>query len=383
MSDSAPSETRDSFAAAREGAGVFVHEDRGERIPLILRHRDVRSAARDWETYSSDAPFRVPIPSEEGVRGVRQIPIELDPPLHGAYRKLIEPFFLRPAKPEFGAKIEALVRTMLDHARMRGMVEVMRDFALPLQSQALALLLSLPSAEAEKWIGWGNSVYREGDAAGKGAELDAYIRERLVRARGEPDAEDFFALLTRLELDGQPLGEDEMAGIANLAFAGGRDTVINSIAEVLAHFARDREGLTRIADDPKLVATAVEEFVRFVSPLSFIGRVCPHGSDVNGGVVPPGGRIGLCWASANFDGEVFEDPDALRLDRKPNPHMGFGSGRHACLGAAHARGIMRALIAQLARQPMHLGIVEEECAYETFGSLRRRLSYDRLVMRFA
>ncbi len=383
MSDPEQSETRDGFAAAREGAGVFVHEDRGERIPLILRHRDVRAAARDWQTYSSDAPFRVPIPSEEGVRRVRQIPIELDPPLHGTYRKLIEPFFLRAASPEFIARIETLVFTELDAARAAGTVEAMGDVALPLQSRALALLLGLPTEEADKWIGWGNSVYREGDGAGKGAELDAYIREQLARARDEPDADDFFALLTRLELDDRPLGEDEVSGIANLAFAGGRDTVINSIVEILAHFARHPEDLTSIAADPRLIPSAVEEFVRFVSPLSFIGRVCPDGANIGGERVSRDGRIGLCWASANFDAEVFDDPDILRLDRKPNPHMGFGSGRHACLGAAHARGIMRALIGQLVRTARQLEIVEEEPAYEMFGTIRRRLSYKRLVMRFA
>ncbi len=378
MSDPRQPKTRDGFQHARESDGVLFQEIDGERIPLILRHRDVRAAAKNWQTYSSDAPFRVPIPSEERVRAVRQIPIELDPPQHGAYRKLLEPWFLRPTKPDYVARIDELVDASLLQLRNAGEIEIVSDFALPLQSRALAVLLEMPLSEADRWITWGNSLYREGDGVGKGQQVDTYIRDELDRARADPEATDFFAFLVRLELDGRSMTDDELAGIANLTFAGGRDTVINAIAEVVAHFAGDQDSVWRTLDNPRSIASAVEELVRYVSPLSFIGRVCPTGAELLGNEISPDARIGLCFASANRDPEVFDRPDELILDRRPNPHMGFGSGRHSCLGAAHARELLRSLVRALPRFASSMELVEELAASEQIGEVQRRLGYNQL-----
>lgn len=361
---------------------MFVHECQGDHIPLILRHRDVRAAAKDWERYSSDSPFRVPIPSEEGMRQYRQIPIELDPPLHTTYRKLIEPWFLRPTRADYQARIDALVSAMLEDAVGQGEIEVTSELALPMQSRALAILLGVEDDQADRWIQWGNSLFREGDGFAKGAQLDDYLAEQFARARSDPDAEDFFAFLVRAELDGRPLSDDELYGIANLVFAGGRDTVINSIAEILAHCSQHPDLLDQLAAYPRMVNSAVEEFIRFLSPLSFIGRVCPQASNVQRVPVEADGRIGLCWASANNDEAVFDDPASLQLDRKPNPHMGFGSGRHACLGAAHARVVLRCLLQQLSLRRMALDLITERLAFEHFGLIRRQIGYERLVIAF-
>ncbi|MFM9031262.1 MAG: cytochrome P450, partial [Opitutaceae bacterium] len=104
---------------------------------MILRHADVREAARDWRTFSSDAPFRVPIPSEEAVRSMRQLPIETNPPEHTDYRAIVEPFFQRAKRPEVIAKVEALIGGLLSTVLARDSFEVVADFALPVQSRAL------------------------------------------------------------------------------------------------------------------------------------------------------------------------------------------------------------------------------------------------------
>lgn len=378
MSEPKEAASRDGFAQDRAGEGVLPQELDGEQIPLILRHRDVRAAAKDWETFSSDAPFRVPIPAEEHVRSVRQIPIELDPPRHTAYRRLIEPWFLRPTKADYIARIDALVATIIDELQHRGETEITSEFALPLQSRALAILLEMPESEADLWIGWGNSLYREGDGAAKGKQLDAYFRRQFERVRNDQHANDFFAYLSRLKLDGKPLSDDELCGIANLAFAGGRDTVINAIAEVVACFARNPEIARRIVGDQRLVHGAVEELVRWTSPLSFIGRVCPVETAVGSHLVPPDGRVALCWASANYDTNVFANPAEFQPERRPNPHMGFGSGKHTCLGAAHARSLLRILIKRLAPISHDLRIIEEVPATESIGEVRRRIGFERL-----
>lgn len=374
---------RDPFGPARRETGVLVADFAGETIPMILGHRAVRQAARDWETFSSDAPGLVPIPEETGVRAVRQLPIETDPPAHKAWRDLLKPIFMRPVQPDYVARIDALVARRIAAALAEGEIEVVRGFALPLQSLALTHLLAMPESAAEEWIGWGIHVFHDGeDSAAKGSVLDTYIRSRIAAARAAP-GEDFFGALTRMAIDGRALTDTEMEGIANLAFAGGRDTVITAISAIIAFFAGNREALAWVCADPRRIPVAVEEFVRVSSPLTHIGRVCPHGTTLAGHRVAPGERASLCWASANRDETVFEAPLETRLDRLPNPHLGFGSGHHACLGAAHARTVLRSLIRQLGAETRAITVLGEERGAEQFGGVTREVGYRRLIVRFS
>ena len=373
---------RDPFAAARRGEGVLLAQFDGEPIPMILGHRAVRRAAKEWQTFSSDAPCRVPIPEETGVRSVRQLPIEADPPLHKAARDLLKPIFMRPAAPEYAARIEDLVARLLAPLVGAGEVEIVRGFALPLQSTALTHLIGMPESAAEEWIGWGVHVFHDGpDSAAKGSVLDRYIRERIAAARAAPGA-DLFGEMTRMRLDGRPLTEDEMAGIANLAFAGGRDTVITAIAEIIAYFAGNRAALERLRAEPRRIAAAVEEFVRYTSPLTHIGRVCPRPTTVAPHAVAADTRVSLCWASANFDETAFPAPTEVRLDRKPNPHVAFGFGPHLCLGAAHARLVVRGLLKCLCGQVCGIETLEVVGKVEREESYHRALAYDSLKVRF-
>jgi len=368
----------DPFADARRGDGVMLADFDGEAIPMILGHRAVREAARDWRTFSSDAPFRVPIPSEEGVRSVRQLPIEADPPLHTAVRELVKPFFLRPTAPAYMARIDALIAALIEGALDRPSIEVVREFALPLQSRALTYLLGMPEEAAKEWIGWGTHVFHDGeDSAAKGSALDRYIRRMIDAARADP-GDDLFGAMTRMTLNGRPLSTDEMAGIANLSFAGGRDTVITAISAVIGYFAAHPAELDWIREEPRRIVPAVEEFVRVTSPLTHIGRVCPRPTRVGSNEVGAGTRVSLCWASANFDERVFDDPETVKLNRSSNPHLGFGSGIHSCLGSAQARAILRSLIRQLSERTLGIAILDEQRSHETIGELRRWVGYRSL-----
>ena len=150
----------DPFREVRNKERVLKCPFQGEMVPMILRHADVREAAKDWKTFSSDAPFRVPIPSEEEVRSMRQLPIETNPPEHKEYRVIVEPFFLRAKQPDVIAKVEALIAGKISDALGRESIEVVNDFALPVQSRALTYLLNMPETEAEIWIGWGIHVFK-------------------------------------------------------------------------------------------------------------------------------------------------------------------------------------------------------------------------------
>jgi cytochrome P450 len=373
-------EISDPFREARNKDGVLECEFQGERIAMILGHEDVRRAAKDWKTFSSDAPFRVPIPSEEDVRTMRQLPIETNPPEHTDYRAIVEPFFRRPKEPEMIAQVEALIESMLTDALGRESIEVVHGFALPLQSKALTMLLNVPSAEAETWISWGIHVFRVTGGVKKGIALEDYLHAQFDRAEANP-GEDFFSALTQANYQGRKLTREEMMGFANLAFAGGRDTIIHSVACVLAHLGGHPESLDYLRADPSRITHASEEFFRVFMPLTHIGRVCPVDTDVNGVKVKAGERVSLCWASANQDERVFEAPQEVRLDRKPNPHISFGFGTHLCLGAPHARLILRTLLQKCVDLVGRIEVISAEPRVEREAEYERTLGYESLVVR--
>ena len=261
-------------------------------------------------------------------------------------------------------------------------IEIVREFALPLQSRALTYLLNVPESEATTWISWGTHVFRDGGSGQKkGAALEIYLQNQFDKALANP-GEDFFSALTKATFRGRPLTREEMMGFANLTFAGGRDTIIHTVSSSLAYLARHPEALEFLRQDPGRIVHVCEEFFRVISPLTHIGRVCPVQTSVHGVTVQPQGRVSLCWSSANQDERVFEAPEEVRLDRKPNPHLAFGFGAHLCLGAAHARLLLRTLLQQCVDRIAAITILEAKERVESEAKYRRTVGYESLTVRF-
>lgn len=371
----------DPFKDARENDGVMQCPFEGELITMLLRHEDVRRAAADWRQFSSDAPFRVPIPSEESMRSVRQLPIEFDPPDHKEYRKLTEPFFLRAKNPEVIAAVKAMIDSVVTSLAIKDSFEAVSELALPIQSRAFTWLLNMPESEAEIWIQWGIHVFQPQEGEEKiGGSLESYLNDQFDAAEANP-GEDFFSTLTQVEFRGRKLTRDECLGFANLAFAGGRDTIIHSVTSIIAWLGANPEGLEYLREDMKRIVLASEEFFRVFMPLTQIGRVCPEGASIHGVNVKPGERIGLCWISANHDESVFENAREVVLDRRPNPHVAFGFRDHLCQGAAHARLVIRSLLEVLCKQNLSIEIIDEVPHVERTEKYTRSVGYESLRVR--
>ncbi len=372
----------DPFREARRKDGVLQCPFQGETLPMILRHADVREAAKDWRKFSSDAPFRVPIPSEEAVRTMRQLPIETNPPEHTEWRAIVEPFFQRSKQPDVIAKVDALIADMLGAALGRESTEIVNEFALPIQSRALTYLLNVPESEGDTYIGWGIHVFKAtGGDFKTGTVLEDYLHAQFDRAEKNP-GDDFFSALVKATYRGRPLTREEMMGFGNLTFAGGRDTIIHSVSSVIAHLGKNPVALEFLREDPKRIVLASEEFFRVFMPLTHIGRVCPVETDVLGVKVPASGRVSLAWSSANFDETVFDAPDEVRLDRKPNPHISFGFGTHLCLGAPHARLIVRSLLQALVDRVASIEVLDAKPHVEHEPRYDRENGYESLTVRF-
>jgi cytochrome P450 len=375
--------TYDPFGPAR-AAGGYAGDFNGEVMPVLTRWRDIRAAARDWQRFSNDGPGRVPVPDETDIRTLRQLPIEIDPPAHGAYKDLVKDWFRRPLEDAtLAARIATIARDRVTAALDAGPVEAVQAISLPIQSLALAALFGLPADEGEVWTSWGLHAFK---SKGKNdPEKAAMLMQRIegyVDAGRDGGGQTFFDHLATVRLDGRPLTRDEKLGFSHVAFAGGRDTLIHTMSGAMWHLACHPTDLERLRTSPDLLPRATEEFVRFFSPLTHIGRICTREDEVAGQPRQPGERISLCWAAANFDDTAFDDPLTLRIDRAQNPHVGFGAGDHACLGAAHARAVIRSLLKALTDQVARIELQEATPGSRDIGGITRSQGFTRLSLTF-
>ena len=206
----------DPFEQARVERGYGEINDQGDPVTMLLRLKDVRKCAHNWKTFQSGAaPGRIVVPSEVDIRETRQIPFELDPPMHGKYRALVEPWFRRPLETEYQEKLSQQINDIVDEVLTTDSVEVVEEFSLKLQSRALTLLLNIPYEEAETWISWGTHVFRSEDDpldGEKAAILYDYIDEQIDQVLENP-GDDLYSVLLASEVEGKKLTREEVKGV--------------------------------------------------------------------------------------------------------------------------------------------------------------------------
>jgi len=338
--------------AGRVSASVRAGDDDID-FDMFVGYQELKAVARDWRGFSSDTPGRVPIPPEVDVRDMRQLPIETDPPQHTAYRAIIADSFSRTAIGRLEPAIRDIVSTIIDEAVHNGGVEIVEGLAVPIVMQSLALTLGRPLSEAAEWSTWGRTVFATDDSGSTSPNsgLDEYLAAAIDNAVLAP-SDDFFGLLASADLDGVPLTRDEMLGFGSLVFAGGRETVIDSISTSIWHLGTNPDDRTALIADPSQIPTAVEEFFRYFSPLSHIGRTATSSAGEAVSDINEGDLVGISFAMANHDPKIFDRADSYVIDRKPNRHVAFGHGPHTCIGAHLARLELRIVIEELlARAP--------------------------------
>ncbi|MDO6761306.1 cytochrome P450 [Tamlana sp. 2_MG-2023] len=380
------SKFEDPFKEARQDKGFGEMNDQNDPVKMILGHKDVRKCAHNWKTFQSggEEVGRIVVPSEVHIRDTRQIPFEVDPPQHKSYRDLIDPWFKRPLEADYQTKLTEIIEKVVEDALAEDNVEVVEEFALKLQSRALTLLLNIPFEASELWISWGTHVFRSEDTAldsDKANILYDYIDAQIDKTIANPD-DSLYALLLNAEIDGRKLSKEEVKGVVILTFAGGRDTVINAVTNSIAYFAEHPKSLERLREQPEILNTAIEELIRYFSPLTQMGRVVTEDTQVCEHAIKAQSRISMCWASANRDERVFENANEVVLDRKVNPHVAFGFGTHNCLGATHARQIMKILLTTLSKKVASMEIIEAKENIEGLDQFKRKVGFDSLQVQF-
>jgi pimeloyl-[acyl-carrier protein] synthase len=273
--------------------------------------------------------------------------INLDPPDHTRMRRLLQKTFLPRTLERLTPAIRATAGELVDEARARGNVDIVRDLAYPLPVTVIAELLGVPRADRDRLKRWSatimefqavplptaETILRSQTAI---VELRGYLRDIANDRRAHP-REDLISELVSLEVDGDRLAEDELLSTCLTLLVAGHETTTNLIANATWLLLRHPEQLARLRAAPVLMPPAIEEVLRFESPLHRVGRTALCDTEIAGAKIRRGETVFLLLASGNRDSAQFAAPDTFDLGRTPNKHIAFGYGIHFCLGAALAR----------------------------------------------
>lgn len=317
-----------------------VHHNGEREFWAISRFEDVKAGLMDWRRLSSAAGVRI----DDLLELAGPSPLTMDPPRHTALRKLIrEPFAAR-AIAEMEPMVERNVIRLLDDLPFGGEIDVVADFAKLLPVAVICELLGVATEDAPMLKGWADAMLEtvpgvEGSTpeALDGAErIRAYWIERLGERRRAP-RDDILSMLANGTVDGESLPIDEQVGMCNLVFEAGNATTGTLIGNAILALGHDDGQKSWLAANPDRVGGAVEEFVRWESPVQALMRVALEPVELHGETIPPGSRVLLVLGAANRDPRVWDEPNSLKLDRPVQRNVAFGEGIHLCLGAPLAR----------------------------------------------
>ena len=344
-----------------------VHWDATNQLWLISKHEDVCTISRDQERYSAAQGVRPKVAAPMSI-------IAMDDPEHTRQRRLINRGFTPAKVRALTDHIRDLSNEIIDQVAHRGELDFVEDFAIHVPLIVIAELMGLDPAQRDRLYKWSDAMmagdgHDEPDDPVLHAAAEAFgeyaaMCTELIEARRAGDAshDDLISVLTRafdegvLERGGAPssvetpagaLTDDELLMFLVLIVVAGNETTRNALTGGLLALSRFPEQKQRLLEDPSLWDTAVDELIRFVSPVLSFSRTVTEDHTLRGVELKAGDRVFLLYQSANRDEDVFEAPDELRLDRDPNPHVAFGIGTHYCLGANLARAEVRVVFEEL------------------------------------
>ncbi len=274
--------------------------------------------------------------------------LDLDVPDHTRLRALVHKAFTPRLVERMRERVETLTEELLDIASHRGSLDLIRDYALPLPTTVIAEMLGVPPRDRHRFHRWSSGIV-SANASSFGM-LKAipsvlaflrYIRKLVEARRADPKAnpeDNLVSALVQAEEAGESLSADELVAMIFLLLVAGYETTVNLIGNGTLALLRNPGEMDRLRSDPGLIESAVEELLRYESPLeTATERYAREDVEIAGATIPRGALVYLVIASANRDGDQFPDPDRLDLGREPNRHLSFGQGIHYCLGAPLAR----------------------------------------------
>jgi cytochrome P450 len=323
---------------------------------VLSRYDDVAAALIDPATYSSASGIFPTPPGVDMTQLFLPMLIMSDPPRHTQLRHLVSKAFTPRRIAGVEARIQILVDDLLDQVSGAGTWDFVSGFAGPLPAIVIADMLGVPREDRDRFRTWSTTLIQSNPIRGEfGPGLDAaaalyeYFSTFLAERRAHP-RDDLMTALVRAEVDGEHLSEEELLGFCLLLLIAGHETTTNLLSNSAVVLAQHPESRRQLADNPALVPAAVEELLRYDSPVQGLGRTLTRQVDLHGQPMKAGDTVLLLFGSANRDDHAFPDADRFDINRRPERQVAFGRGIHFCLGASLARLEARvALQALLAR----------------------------------
>jgi cytochrome P450 len=330
------------------GGASGVVLSRKQEIDEALRHPEIFSSNMDAVDLKNKRPL---------------IPLQIDPPDHRKFRRLLDPLFAPRKMAVLDDEVSALVNNLIDRFIDRGEVDFAREFSVPFPSQVFLTLLGLPLDQLDRFLGMKDGIIRPDHVTGRpygsktaGAHqqmiadsvydyFNEVLDEREVERR-----EDLLSHFLDAEVEGDRLSREDILDICFLFLIAGLDTVTATLDCMFSYLAQHPEQRRQLVENPDLIPTAIEELLRWETPVMGIARVALTETELAGCPVHAGDHVMLMIGSANTDEAEFEDAGAVRFDRDVNRHIAFGGGIHRCLGSNLARMELRVALREWHRR---------------------------------
>jgi cytochrome P450 len=335
------------FKLMREEPVMSVDLPSGKGI-LLSRKAEIDEALRHPEVFSSNMDA-VDLKNKRPM-----IPLQIDPPDQRKYRKLLDPIFAPRKMTAMDEEVSALVNRLIDQFIDRGEVDFAKEFSVPFPSQVFLTLLGLPLEELDTFLTMKDGIIRPDHVTGKrygSKEAGEYQQKvadsvydyfnKVLDQREVERKDDILSHFLDAEMEGDSLTREDILDICFLFLIAGLDTVTATLDCMFSFLAQHPEQRQQLVDDPSLIPNAIEEMLRWETPVMGIARVAVTDTELNGCPIGAGDQVMIMIGSANTDEAEFPDADVVRFDREINRHLAFGGGIHRCLGSHLARMELR------------------------------------------
>ncbi len=308
----------------------------------LLKYEDIRFVSSNPGMFSSTKGVTIPDPAMESPVQPGNL-IFTDPPRHRQMRKLINSGFTRRRVAVLEPKIREIVRGILDGIETDSVHEFAEEIAAPLPTRMIAELIGAPPDDWEQFRAWSDAATGNADPE---IELDPFVAigqlfeyfQKLIAARRNEPRDDLLSVLADAEIDEHRLDDDDLLNFAFLLLVAGNETTRNLIALGTLALIAHPDQCRLLVDDPALIPGAVEEMLRWNSPVVHMARTATADVEIRGQLIRAGDVVVMLYQSANRDEEIFgPDSEEFKVTRNPNPHIAFGCGEHSCVGAQLAR----------------------------------------------
>ncbi len=349
----------DMFALLRREAPVFRHPG-DPPYWAVTRHRDIVAVSRDFATFSSyRRSALINEMDDTGLEQNRLMMLNMDPPRHTKLRALVNKGFTPRMTALLTERVRGLCAEIVDAVVERGEFDFVAQVAAELPLQVIAEMLGVPREERRQIYEWSNTMIAGNDpelqsspeqAQEAATQMFLYANELALKRRDGPRS-DLVGVLMRAEIDGEQLTEMEFDMFFLLLAVAGNETTRNLVSGGMLALIEHPDQRRRLQADPSLMDTAVEEMLRWVTPVMLFRRTATRDTGIAGQRVAEGDKVVVYYSSANRDEAVFDDPDVFDVGRTPNDHLTFGGGGpHFCLGANLARLEIRLIFEELLRR---------------------------------